>query len=309
MDRWRTLMHKAEATHGVVTFDELVAHGCSPARVKRMVESGQLVHVARSAYRVAGAPGTFTSRVAAVVESFGDHTWGARHTASRLWDLGLWGADQHIEVLRPYGLSATRAGVTVHRTRRLDAHHLAVVHGVPVTTPARTIFDLAASTGPNRLSRAVSTALHRDEVPCSIGALYRVLYDLGGRGRPGTRRMRQVLDRYDPGEPETESELDVLGRALLGHLPGIEWQVQMSDDQGYIRRVDGLLSDPRVVVELDGAQHRLPPQRELDRIGDERLEAQGFEVKRYEWADITRGGDAVVAELTDLIARSTPAAG
>lgn len=301
-------MRKAEAAHGVVTLDELLAHGCSPSRLERLVDTGRLVRVARGTYRVAGAPDTFKAEAAAVVESFDGDAWAARHSAGRLWDLGLWGRDRQIEVVRPYGLSGTRAGVTVHRSRRLDDHHLAMAHGIPITSPARTLFDLAATTGPNRLARGVSTALHRDDVPCTLGGLYRVLYDLGGRGRPGTRRMREVLDRYDPDEPATESELDVLGRALLAGVPGMEWQVEMSDDQGYIRRVDGLLREAKVVIELDGSQHDLPPQRDLDCIGDARLARLGLEVKRYKWVDITRGGEEVRTELMAAATAPRPVA-
>ena len=123
---------------------------------------------------------------------------------------------------------------------------------------------------------------------CTIGALHRVVEDLGGRGRPGTAAMRAVLlDRGRTYVP-TESELDLLGRAVVAPIEGIEWQVELSDERGYIRRVDGLHRAAGLVIEWDGAEfHDRPDQRRLDAEGDERLRRLGLEVVRFRWADVT----------------------
>ncbi len=127
-------------------------------------------------------------------------------------------------------------------------------------------------------------------------SLYRVLYDLGGRGRPGTRRMREVLEARGLDHVPPESELEQVGMALLAGL-GFEWQVELSDDQGYIRRVDGLHRAGRLVLELDGRHHDAPSQRDLDRQGDDRLRAMGWAVDRLRWHHVTRAGEATRASL------------
>lgn len=295
-------MQRVETQHGVVTHDDLVAAGLPPRQVTRLRERGRLVRLHHGVYRIAGAPPTYEARVAAALRELGADgaVWASHHTAAALWSLGVHPRDQRIEVVRPVGLSASRHGVVVHRSTRIPGHHVTMRRGLPVTTPSRTLFDLARTTGDVRLGRAVTKAIQVREIPCSLPSLYRVLYDLGGQGRPGTRRMRRVLDGRDLDEPPTESVLDELGRALLGVVPGIRWQVEMSDEQGYIRRVDGLVDAAGLVLELDSIFHDDPQQRALDDEGDRRLLALGYATRRLRWADITRRGDLTLAEIRAL---------
>ena len=87
--------------------------------------------------------------------------------------------------------------------------------------------------------------------------------------------------------------------ALLAGL-GFEWQVEVSDEQGYIRRVDGLRRTDGVVVEFDGPQHGREPQRALDLDHDRRLRTLGLDVVRLTWTDVTVDADASL----DRIARA-----
>ncbi len=301
MEPWQELMKRVEASHGIVTHTDLVAAGLSRREIDRWRQGRRLVPVHNGVYRIAGAPPSFESRVAAAVRDLGPDgmAWAAGCAASRMWMLGIDGPENRIEILRPEGLSAARAGVVVRRSTRILPHHVTVLRQIPITAPARTLFDLARSTGPVRLDRAISTAIHSRTIPCTLPALYRVLYDLGGRGRPGTRRMRLVLDEHHLDEPPTESVMDVVGRALLRDIPGIEFQVEMSDEQGYIRRLDGLIRHARLAVEFDSREfHDAPAQRRLDAEGDRRLrDAHGILTRRLDWGDITRRGDLIHAEL------------
>jgi hypothetical protein len=304
MEAWPELMKRIEATHGIVTHDELVAAGLSPRQVERRRERGGLVTLHHGVYRMAGAPPTYESRVAAALRLVDEdgQAWGSHHAASRLWGLGLTGRDQRIEILRPKLLSAARGGVLVHRSTLIPAHHVTVLRGLPVTTPSRTLFDLASGTGPARLGRAVTKAIQVRDIPCSLPSLYRVLYDLGGRGRPGTRRFRQVLDGRELDEPPTESVLDEIGRALLRRVPGIRWQVELSDERGYVRRVDGLVDAIGLVLEFDSIFHDDPQQRALDDENDRRLVDVGLRTRRLRWADLTRRGDLTLDEILRLVA-------
>jgi len=296
-------MEEVERRHGVVTYSDLVACGLSAGQIVRLTEAHRIVRMHHGVYRIAGAPPTFEAQVAAALREL--HTegdvWASHHTAARLWRIPVFGRHARIEVTRPNPLSAARAGVVVHRSTLLPAHHLTTLRGLPLTTPSRTLFDLARTTGTRALGRAVAHAVHDDDTACSIASLYRVLFDLGGRGRPGSRRMREVLDAWPEDEPASESVLDDVGRALLRRVPGIEWQVEMSDERGYIRRVDGLVRHAGLVVELDSRFHDDPAQRALDIEGDRRLEAVGFLTKRYRWPHITRLSDVTLAEILDLV--------
>lgn len=301
MTTWQHLMQKAEATHAVVTRTELVTAGLSPDQIDRWRTLGRLVDLAPGAYRMGGSPPTFEARVIAAIASFDDGAWASHITADRLWDLAVANREDVIHLTRPTALSAQRTGLHIHRSTLLPAHHLTTVRGIPVTSPARTIFDLARTIGPHRLDRAIERATQRRL--CTVAAVYQVLYDLGGRGRPGTRRLRGVLEGWDASEPATESELDVVGRALLGRIPGIVWQVPLSDDRGYIRRVDGLLPAVSLVIEFDGAAfHSSPTARAHDDENDRRLVRLGYQVRRFTWSDLTRRADITLAEMERLAA-------
>ncbi len=112
--------------------------------------------------------------------------------------------------------------------------------------------------------------------------------------------MREVLDVRGLDHVPPESELEEVGMALLAGL-GFEWQVEISDERGYIRRVDGLHRAGGLVLELDGKQHDAPAQRALDREGDRRLGRLGWGVKRLRWCDVTRGSDATRAALASRL--------
>ena len=112
--------------------------------------------------------------------------------------------------------------------------------------------------------------------------------------------MRMVLGHLGQGYVPPESELEAVGMTLLDGL-GFEWQVEISDEEGYLRRVDGINRPARLVVEFDGAQHRREPQRSLDLHGDRRLGRLGLEVVRIGWDDVTTHGDATRAAVAARI--------
>lgn len=301
-------MTEVEARHGVVGSAELLAAGLSAAQVERLVETDRLARIGPAAWRVRGAPDTLEGRVLGVLLGLEGDAWASHHTAARLWGLRVHGRPGVIDITRPYGASARRGSVQVHRSTSVPEHHVTVHRGVPLTTVPRTLFDVARRTGVRVLDRAVEEALRAGL--CTVGSLHRVLAELGGRGRPGTRKVREVLERRDVGYVPTASELEAVARAVLGSVPGIEWEEPMSDDEGYIRRVDALVRDARLVIELDGERfHGQPSDVASDADGDLRLTRTGFVVQRFGWTDLTRRPEAVRAAVDRLVAagRSVPA--
>lgn len=292
------LSQMAERHHGLLTTADLIRAGVAERQIHRWSNIGRLVPVAQGVYRVAGCPPTVESEIMAAVLVHGPGTWASHRTAAWLWGLPGFGRPGGIELVRGHDRSNERLAARVHRSTRLPDHHVGFVRSVPVTSLTRTVFDLGGRLGWGSFDRAVEAALRTDQ--CTIGSLHRVLAELGGRGRPGTTAMRRALEGRGRQYVPTESELDLLGRAVVAQITGIEWQVPMSDRKGYIRRVDGLHRASGLVIEWDGAlYHDSAQQQELDAAGDLRLRALGHDVVRFRWADVTERPAEVRTEVAN----------
>lgn len=305
---WRPIAELAARSHGVVTREQLAEAGVSRRQVSTWVQAGRLVPLGRGAYLVGGAPVTFDARVLGAVAVHGPQTWASQRTAAALWGVDGFPEDHRIELLRPADGSNERRGAIVHRSSLIPPEHVTVHRGVPVTTPARTIMDLAASIGPLRLRNAVAETVRSGL--CTDASLQIVLARMAGRGRPGTRRLRDALAERASLRPG-HSDLEALARAVIlaAGLPEPEWEVDMSDPRGWIGRVDGLYRPAMVIVELDSDRwHGQDVDRIHDAGRDARLQALGYVVLRITWADLVDRPESVVAQIRALLAARAPAA-
>lgn len=300
MVAWKTVLERAATAHGVVSTHELVAAGLSRGAITRLVGDGRLVDLGMGAWLVGGAPFTREARILGAIYGLEGDVWASHRTAAWLHRIPIYGPAGLIEVTRMYGVSANRGSLIVHRSTKAPPHHLTVVRGIPVSTVPRTMFDLARLTGPRVLDKAVEEVLRARL--CTVGALHQVLAELGGRGRPGTVKMRTVLVGRDRNYIPTSSELTAVGRAVLAGIPGIEWEVRLSDEQGYVRQVDGCVRSARVVIEFDGDRyHEQPSDIAHDEATDARLEDAGYVVERLRWSALTRHPEACVAKVVRLV--------
>lgn len=101
----------------------------------------------------------------------------------------------------------------VHRTRVLPVEHQSQRFRIPVTSAARTLFDLAGVWPTSRLERAVDVALTAKLV--STGELHRVLGDCAASGRAGVTVMRRLLAVRGPGYMPPESRVEARFFAIL----------------------------------------------------------------------------------------------
>lgn len=305
---WRAISEIAAGHHGIVTREQLAEAGASRRQVAAWVQAGRLGPVGRGAYIVGGAPVTFEARVLGRIAVHGAETWAGRRTAAALWGVQGFPEDHRIELLRPADGSNERRGAVVHRSSLIPPEHVTVHRGVPLTTPSRTIMDLAATIGPLRLRNAVADAVRKGL--CTDASLHVVLARMAGRGRPGTRRLREVLAARS-GLVPGHSDLEALARAVIlaAGLPEPEWEVDLHDAQGWIGRVDGLFRAGRLVLELDSRRwHGQDVDRAHDARRDRRLEALGYVVLRITWADLVDRPDSVVAQIRALLDARAPAA-
>lgn len=266
----------AEEQHGVVSRAQCRAVG---ARMENLFERGDWVSLSPRVIRLAGAPRTAQSEMAAAVLDAGPGAAASHRTAATLWGLPGFDAGRP-EVLRPHAADRHRPTLgRLHRTRSLPPHHVTTVDGIPVTTVARTLFDLAAVLHPARTERTLDNALATS--PALLPVLHRMLSELAERGRTGIGVMRQLLVDRLAGYVPPASGLEARLIYLLDEA-GIATrrQVDLGGD-GWIGRVDLVVVGTNLVIEADSARfHTSRLDRERDERRDADLRAAGYDVLR-----------------------------
>ena len=183
------------------------------------------------------------------------------------------------------------AGVTVHGRRSVEA----VMHrGLPVTSPAQTLLDLATELGPTDLRRAVSEAEYRNLIELEE------LSALASDALPGSAALREAVRLHIPQLARSRSVLEERFLALCQEhgIPFPQMNVRVCG-----LTVDALWPTERVIVELDGhGAHGTPARAESDRRRELRLRAAGFVVLRYTWQQVTEAAGDVAGDLTRALA-------
>ncbi len=183
-----------------------------------------------------------------------------------------------------------RSGLTLH-TRPLAPAEITLRRGIPVTSPERTLLDLATTLPPAKLRRA----LHEAEVQ-RITTHAKVVSFLASHARaPGAPALRRHLDT---GPAPTRSELEDRLLELLHDFPHHEVNVRV---EGY--EVDVLFPAERLILEADGARfHDTAVARAADAERQARLEAAGYRVLRITWRDVTSHRARTVARIRRALA-------
>jgi hypothetical protein len=175
-----------------------------------------------------------------------------------------------------------RDGIQVHR-RALPADELTTLSGLPITTVARTLIDLAAG---GLEGRPLEAALDRAERELRLDwAEMQRLLDRHA-GRPGVPVLAALLSRYSPGSVETLSTLEEIVLELCDESaiprPRVNCVVEG-------KRRDFYWPDARLVVEADGYRyHRSPSAFDDDRERDVRLVIAGLRTLRFTYDQCTR---------------------
>ena len=169
------------------------------------------------------------------------------------------------------------------------------MRGIPVTSPARTLLDLAAVVPPDAVERAVERAEALRIF--DLGAILRLLSD--NPRHPGRRALAGALEHYWEVPTPTRSELEDLFLDLCTRH-GLPRPVVNARVCGY--EVDFLWREQRVIVETDGhTTHGTRAAFERDRARDARLVAAGYRVVRFTYRQVTEASEDVVAVLHSLL--------
>jgi predicted transcriptional regulator of viral defense system len=169
----------ARRQHGVLAAWQLIALGISASAIDRRVADGRLRRVHRGVYAV-GPIGRKGYWMAAVL-ACGEGALLSHRDAAALWNLRDT-ARSAIDVSVPDAKRRSRPRLTVHSAGTVHPDDRAEVDGIPVTTIARTLLDLAEIVSTTELRRAYEAA-ERHQV-LDVSAVHELLRRSNGRRRP-----------------------------------------------------------------------------------------------------------------------------
>jgi predicted transcriptional regulator of viral defense system len=155
-------MRLAGAQHGAFDRAQAKLAGMSTFSIARRTKSGAWVRILPGVYRAAGAPESWRQKVVAGCLWAGERAVVSHVTAARIH--GLEGIPrpsrgEPIELTVRFGTQRRAPGFVVHRSRKVDDADVTVIDGVPATTLARTLADLAARLDEKALSVAIDSGL------------------------------------------------------------------------------------------------------------------------------------------------------
>lgn len=269
----RMMRAMAAGQHGLVSREQLRREGAGRQAVARRLSSPDWEPYTSRVLRLAGAPVTDRQRAMAATLDAGPGAVLSHRSAAAL--SGIAGFDLRVlDVSRPRAGQHRPTGLaTLHQPLVLPASHRAVRNGIPVTSLARTVVDLAAREHPGRVERIAHAAV---TLGLRWTALEAVLGDLPGR--PGAALIRSLVAANNGLRPLGSGlEATVLRLLRSAGLPEPRRQVDVGGET-WIGRVDFLYGDERLIVEVNGPHHEHPMQVRHDQRRTAALVAAGFRV-------------------------------
>lgn len=278
--------------HGVVTRQQLLGAGVSKGTIDRRLATGRLKRLHRGVYLVGPVVPPLAFELAACL-ACGPGAVVSHRSAAALWGFLRARRGRTVDVsVRPGG-GTRRPGIAGHRPHGVEPDETTVLEGVPITTPCRTLYDLARVLRPKLLERAVSEAL-------ACGRVTSVDMEVTARRyarRPGGRRLAAALGEDGPSLTRSEAEARFLRLARRAGLPSPRVNRVLA---GY--EVDFHWPDERLVVEIDGfAYHGSRRAFERDRARDADLSRAGFRVVRVTWNQLLNEPLVLAARLGALL--------
>jgi very-short-patch-repair endonuclease len=187
-----------------------------------------------------------------------------------------------------------RTGIRLLQSNVTDAERQ-TVSGLPVTSPLRTIYDLARWLGLLDLVVVLDGLLHVGHLRAADLACLASL-----RRCRGARVLRRGVSYADG---RSESAYETLLRLL--HVLcefSVQPQVNLYDDAGiWLARADLLIEGTRRLPEYDGATHRDRERHESDLARDKRLGRAGYERYGYTAKELLGSPDTIVADAEDAL--------
>ncbi len=288
-DSERMVTNLAARQHGAISVLALADAGFTHHEIAHRVACGWLQRVHRGVYVVGPLNAPLTRFMAAVL-ACGDGAAVSHGAAAVLHGIR---PESHGPIVVTVPRQARhRPGIRVHRAN-LTPGEVTIRHGIPTTTPVRTLLDLATVLPAAELERAVNEAQVLRLPGCTP---FIAPFATTHRGA----RSLQAATHTDPQLTRSEAEKRVLALIRAARLAKPQTNVML---HGF--EVDLLWPSHRLVVEVDGyTVHSTRAAFERDRRRDATHLAHGHRVLRLTWRRIVEEPEATVATIASALASS-----
>jgi hypothetical protein len=271
----RALQIQASRQHGLFTTAQARAVGVSHSAAQKAVERGWIRRVRRSVYVFTGQPPSPWEAILAASLAAGPAAAISHLAAAAIHR--FWGVARPApELTLPGAAGRSMAGVKVHRSEAMPAEDVVRCAGMRVTSPIRTVIDIAPSTGDYLLSRIVDEgAIARLWTAEEIDARLRRFAHDRRHGVAVLRRL--VAARIGEGHPDSVLEQRIF-RVLRRRVPPFEVHHRIQLD-GRILELDVAWPERRIAAEIDGRRIRMTSgtKFESDRLRSNLLERSGWQ--------------------------------
>jgi hypothetical protein len=268
--------------------------GFGPRSIDVRLASGRLHRLHRGVYAV-GRPRTSVDgvRLAAVLALGKGAVLSHRSAAAHLQLLPDARRVEDVTVARKV---SSRGGIVVHHAH-LPPDERTIIDGIPVTTVARTLLDLAATEPRHRLERAFAEAEYRRLADATSLTQLLHRYD----GRRGTGLISELARTPNKGITRSALERRFLRLLDEASLPSPERNVHI-EAGGRLIEVDCLWREHALIAELDGrGGHASWSRAEADRGRDRRNLAAGYRTVRITWRQLDEEREELLADLSALL--------
>jgi very-short-patch-repair endonuclease/predicted transcriptional regulator of viral defense system len=281
--------------------------GLSGAQIRALIRSGDLIRMRRGLYatRSWAAFGEGDDARAhallacAVLRGLRGYAVVSHHSAARIYGMEMLRppGPEIVTITAPPGTRGDRApwSNVIRRRASLPESDIRMMYGIPVTTVARTVIDIARGDPFMEGVVAAESALRKE-----LTHTAQLLDALETYARwPGGTRARLVAEFADR---TPESVLESCSRVVF-HLHGLKPPVLQYWIPGARYRADFCWPDCKVIAECDGlAKYADDPKRiGLQIRRDNELRRLGYEVVHFTWEELFRDPERIVNDILDAM--------
>jgi very-short-patch-repair endonuclease len=276
----------------IVTSTQLRFLGLTARRIALRVERGVLYPLHRGVF-VWGRPDPEPpGRAVAAVYACGEGAVLMGDGAAARWRMRP-EPERPIDVTIVGDRRVRRRDITTHRTGSLDVRDIRTLHGIPLTSPARTLLDIAAELPAHDLAAALERAqidrlVTKRDLQATLDR---------APGRAGAPALRARLD--EPAFTRSRAERLLVSLLQAAKLPRPAFNHKV---EGF--EADAVWLPERVILEFDShAFHATRAAFQRDRRRDAAHARAGYLVLRTIWHELTRESHALIARIAETLAR------